>query len=134
MGTEQDNVLSLGTIFSMPVQILIARYPGEFENPKRIFEFKGCVVMEKKYGELNAEKSEILTEITTIAYQTMTCKDTKMESRKPVWKFDRTNTSGNREQSARTLESFGIQKQKNKNTRLWPKVSSAKNIKNYLKS
>ncbi len=134
VGTEQDNVLSLGTIFSMPVQILIARYPGEFENPKRIFEFKGCVVMEKKYGELNAEKSEILTEITTIAYQTMTCKDTKMESRKPVWKFDRTNTSGNREQSARTLESFGIQKQKNKNTRLWPKVSSAKNIKNYLKS
>ncbi len=134
VGTEQDNVLSLGTIFSMPVQILIARYPQEFENPKRIFEFKGCVVMEKKYGELNAEKSEILTEITTIAYQTMTCKDTKMESRKPVWKFDRTNTSGNREQSARTLESFGIQKQKNKNTRLWPKVSSAKNIKNYLKS
>ncbi len=134
VGTEQDNVLSLGTIFSMPVQILIARYPGEFENPKRIFEFKGCVVMEKKYGELNAEKSEILTEITTIAYQTMTCKDTKMESRKPVWKFDRTNASGNREQSARTLESFGIQKQKNKNIRLWPKVSSAKNIKNYLKS
>jgi len=134
VGTEQDNVLSLGTIFSMPVQILIARYPQEFENPKRIFEFKGCVVMEKNYGELNAEKSEILTEITTIAYQTMTCKDTKMESRKPVWKFDRTNTSGNREQSARTLESFGIQKQKNKNTRLWPKVSSAKNIKNYLKS
>lgn len=134
VGTEQDNVLSLGTAFSMPMQILIARYPGKFENPKRIFEFKGCVVTKKQYGELNAEKGEILTEITTIAYQTVTCKDAKTESQKSVWKFDKTNTDGNREQSARTLQSFGIQKQKNKNARLWPKVSSAKNIKNYLKS
>ena len=134
VGTEPDNVLNLGTEFSMPVQILIARYPGEFENPKRIFEFKGCIVTEKQYGELNAEKGEILTEVTTITYQTMTCKDAKTESQKPVWKFDKTNADGNHEQTARNLESFGIQKQKNKNARLLPKVNSAKNINNYLKS
>lgn len=134
VGAGHEDSLGLGTVFSMPMQILIARYPGEFEAPKRIFEFKGCVVIEKQYGELNAENGAVLTEITTIAYQTMTCKDAKTESKKPVWKFDKTNAEGNRRQSARTLESFGIQKQKNKNVRLWPKVSSAKNIKNYLKS
>jgi len=133
VGTGQEDVLSLGTRFSMPMQILIARCAGDFEKPKRTFEFKGCVVTEKQYGELNAERGEILTEITTIAYQTMTCKDAGTESPKQVWKFDKTNAKGNGKRSARTLESFGIQERKNKNARLWPKVSSAKNIKNYLK-
>lgn len=134
VGTELESPLLMGMRFLLPLQVLIARYPGEFEYPKRTFIFNGCVVIEKQYGDLNAEQGEVLTETTTIAYQTFTCLDDVIDRTKQVWKFDKTDIKGNREQSARDIKSFGIAKINNKNARMWPKVSSAKNIKNYLKS
>ncbi len=37
--------------------------------PARIYTFTGCTVMSKEYGELNAEKSGLILETTTISYR-----------------------------------------------------------------
>ena len=37
--------------------------------PARLFIFTGCTVISKEYGELNAEKSALVTETTTFAYR-----------------------------------------------------------------
>jgi hypothetical protein len=41
----------------------------------RTYTFTGCTVMKKTYGELNAERSGLLVETTTIAYREMAIVD-----------------------------------------------------------
>ena len=41
------------------------------DNNGRFYMFTGCVVTGKEYGELNAERSGLLTEIVTISYREM---------------------------------------------------------------
>ncbi len=68
--------LANGTELFAPLLLYVYRYqprtgifsPGE-AWPVRIYTFTGCTVMSKEYGELNAEKSGLLTETTTIAYR-----------------------------------------------------------------
>ena len=50
---------------------MVSPYPNRFDISKRTFVFTGCTVISKTYGELNAEKSGILTESIVIAYREM---------------------------------------------------------------
>lgn len=133
---ESKDYLAVGAFFEKPMQLLVARYPGEFNEPRRIYSFNGCVVASKQYGQLSAEQSGILTETMTIVYQSVKCTDTSNEKLKEVWKFDGKKKEGNNVRAAKKLEDYGIKetdfKKANKNARRWPDVSSAKNIKNYL--
>ena len=101
--------LALGAELVLPVILMVAPNANQFGNAKRTFVFTGCTVMSKTYGELNAEKSDLLTETIVIGYREMT------EVTIPVHlgsdkKFDGTN----REQTEEAK------------VRRWPKESSAK--------
>ncbi|MDR1797883.1 MAG: hypothetical protein LBR44_10730 [Clostridiales Family XIII bacterium] len=56
----------------LPIILFVWRDPDN-EQFCRMYTFTGCVVMKKVYGELNAEKSGLLTETTTIGYREMAC-------------------------------------------------------------
>ena len=94
--------LQLGAELILPVVLMVAPGANKFGNAKRTFVFTGCTIMSKTYGELNAEKSDLLTETIVIGYREMT------EVTIPVhegdagklWKFDGKNVEGNGELSA----------------------------------
>ena len=78
VGTERFiDPLANGTELALPLFLYVYRHKtrqGLFTEgapawPARVYVFTGCTVMSKEYGELNAEKSGIVTEITTIAYR-----------------------------------------------------------------
>ncbi len=68
--------IALGTDLILPVVLYVSHSPagndGANFNPKntpRAYVFTGCTVTAKEYGELNAERSGLATETTTIAYK-----------------------------------------------------------------
>ncbi|MDO4531018.1 MAG: hypothetical protein Q4C06_03470, partial [Bacillota bacterium] len=102
VGTDPYPVLPMGAELVLPVILMVSPYPREFGKSKRTFVFTGCTVMSKTYGELNAEKSGILTETIVIGYREM------MEVTVPVhfgedgklWAFDKNgNYLGNKKLS-----------------------------------
>ncbi len=76
VGTDILDPLANGTDLVLPIILMINRYRiyGDF-LPVRMYVFTGCTVMSKEYGELNAEKSGLLIETTTIAYRELLCID-----------------------------------------------------------
>ena len=72
VGVDILDPLQPGTELVLPIVLMVWRR-AMYKNftPFRIYTFTGCVVMEKKYGELNAEKSGLLEETTTIGYREM---------------------------------------------------------------
>ena len=71
VGTDMIPPLPLGAELVLPIILMISPYPNRFDIAKRTFVFTGCTVISKTYGELNAEKSGILTETIVIAYREM---------------------------------------------------------------
>lgn len=68
--------IALGTDLILPVVLYVTHYSagtsGSNFNPlntPRVYIFTGCTVTAKEYGELNAERSGLATETTTIAYK-----------------------------------------------------------------
>lgn len=106
VGTDILDPLANGTDLVLPVILMINRYRiyGDF-LPVRMYVFTGCTVMSKEYGELNAEKSGLLIETTTIAYRELVCVDNIAGSflMEEPWGFDGTKKAGNGKQSARHL-------------------------------
>ena len=74
VGVDFLDPLTLGTELILPLYLMIGRYEvyNSF-NPVRQYIFTGCVVTDKSYGELDAERSSLLMETTTIAYREMFC-------------------------------------------------------------
>ena len=63
--------LANGAELTLPIFLQVLKQPdkGFMDNEtSRVYVFTGCVVTEKEYGELNAEKPGLQTEIVTIAY------------------------------------------------------------------
>lgn len=97
IGTERFlDPLATGTELIAPLFLYIYRHKaiGGFndsapKNPARVYIFTGCTVMGKEYGELNAEKSGLLTETTTIAYRELIVvpNPTQSASELEEWKF-----------------------------------------------
>ena len=88
--------LSLGTKLVLPLMLSVGRYtnPAIF-LPDRQYIFTGCEVTAKEPGELQSERSGLLTESTTIAYESMFTIDTPFEGIKESWAFDQFNKDGN---------------------------------------
>lgn len=66
--------LPVGYEATLPMLLMI--YDGRnitSNMPIRTYAFTGAVVMSKEYGELNAERSGILTETITIGYRELMC-------------------------------------------------------------
>ena len=94
VGIDMLDPLALGTDLALPVILMVSRYQGEGENGvldlsdsmQRMYTFTGCTVMAKEYGELNAERSGLLVETTTIAYREMICIDNpSTKSKRKTW-------------------------------------------------
>ncbi len=72
VGVDILDPLQPGTELVLPVVLMVwRRVMYKNFTPFRVYTFTGCTVMEKKYGELNAEKSGLLEETTTIGYREM---------------------------------------------------------------
>ncbi len=77
IGTERFlDPLANGCELILPVILYVYRHRARSgitasapAYPARIYTFTGCTVMSKEYGELNAEKSGLLVETTTISYR-----------------------------------------------------------------
>ncbi len=97
--------LALGAELILPVILMVAPNANRFDNAKRTFVFTGCTVMSKTYGELNAEKSGLLTETIVIGYREMVEVTIPVHegSAGKLWKFDGSK-NGNGERSANTRE------------------------------
>lgn len=65
--------LANGAELTAPVFLTVKKnyYGGEDDDKGRIYVFTGCVVTEKSFGDLDAEKPGLLTETVTIAYREM---------------------------------------------------------------
>ncbi len=68
--------LANGTELIFPLFLFVCRSPASMQSVARTYVFTGCTVMGKQYGELNAEKSGLLTEKTMIGYRELYCIDT----------------------------------------------------------
>ena len=77
VGTERFlDPLANGTELVLPLVLYVYRHRSRSglsqsapEWPARVYTFTGCTVMSKEYGQLDAEKSGLVTETTTIAYR-----------------------------------------------------------------
>ena len=105
VGVDMLDPLPSGTELVLPLMLYVNRYSvyGEF-HPIRVYVFTGCTVMSKEYGELNAEQSGLLTEITTIAYREMYTVDNVATSfvTEDTWKFKENTKEGNGNRKANT--------------------------------
>ena len=80
VGIDKVDPLQLGTEMVLPMLLAVSRVSssksGFADTLKetefiRFYAFTGCIVTAKEYGELNAEQSGLLKEVTTIAYREM---------------------------------------------------------------
>ena len=97
VGTDTIDPLNNGAALILPILLIITRHlVYEEATAIRIYAFTGCTVTAKEYGELNAERSGLLTETTTIAYREMLSLDNVAQSFMEVkeWKFNGTDKKG----------------------------------------
>ncbi len=106
VGTERFlDPLALGTELVLPLALYVYRHKarqglskgtGEDAMPARVYLFTGCTVMSKDYGELDAERSSLLTETTTISYRELIVITNPFNNaEKAEWNFkDYKNTDG----------------------------------------
>ena len=103
VGTDILDPLANGTELALPIILYVNKdlVYREF-IPVRCYVFTGCTVTAKEYGELNAEKSGLLVETTTIAYREMFCMENVVGSYLTLepWKFDGRKKEGNSTQYA----------------------------------
>lgn len=72
--------LPVGYEATLPMLLMI--YDGRnitSNMPIRTYAFTGAVVMAKEYGELNSERSGLLTETVTIGYRELMCINSDLE-------------------------------------------------------
>ena len=77
VGVDYVDPLPVGAQLALPVILFVSRYQGQFIPGivARTYIFTGCNVTKKVFGELNAERSGLMTETTTISYNEMLCID-----------------------------------------------------------
>ena len=150
--------LANGTELVLPLVLLVNRYHWNgYPYPTRTYVFTGCTVIGKEYGELNAERSGLLVETTTIAYREMVNVDVgiganagetweyqpkseeekkeaekkRLTHSKRYWAFDDKKYSGKGEGSARHPENEKRKEELLADRRLWnpdkKKVTESKN-------
>ncbi len=76
VGIDYVDPLPLGGELILPVLLFVSRFGNKFDLVERAYTFTGCTVISKEYGNLDAEKSGLLTERVTIAYRELLVVDT----------------------------------------------------------
>lgn len=89
IGERYLDPLPLGKRCEIPLVLYVDRHLDLFVNAPMIFTFSGCTVLSKKYGDLDAERSGLMTETIQIAYQQVAVEKTPTEIVMPLWGFDR---------------------------------------------
>lgn len=110
VGVDLFDPLANGTELALPVLLIVNRYLAYGDYlPTRCYVFTGCTVMSKEYGELNAEKSGLMVETTTIAYREMACIDDHLSVflKEKTWEFAQDkNYLGNDNRKAITIDRY----------------------------
>lgn len=73
VGIDLIDPLPLGSEPILPIILFVNSCSFPTLKPVRTYTFTGCTVIAKDYGELDAEKSGLIVETTTIAYREMIC-------------------------------------------------------------
>ncbi|MCR5025391.1 MAG: phage tail protein [Lachnospiraceae bacterium] len=121
--------IAMGTELILPVVLYVTHLPAgdsgdnfSFTNTTRAYIFTGCTVISKEYGELNAERSGLLTDVTTISYRELMVMNTLNPSWEggEQWEFDKKDISSNflGEGKAHT-ENRAINQDKKKAVSIW---------------
>ncbi len=130
VGVDLLDPLANGTDLTLPVILMVNRYLayGDF-HPVRCYVFTGCTVMAKEYGALDAEKSGLMIETTTIAYQEMFCIDNPVSSflSQEPWGFDGKKKEGNGMQSAKRNDMEQSKKEMQEQSKKWNIGKKAEN-------
>ncbi len=122
VGEEFYDPLSLGTKLMFPLFLNVGRYLNPaFFMPDRQYIFTDCEVMGKQYGEMDAERSGLLTETTTIAFSRFFVIDSPFAEEKPLWQFEGYAKEGNGETNRNTsrIRSELTKEQMAKRTQRW---------------
>ena len=119
--------LPLGAELVLPVILMVAPNANQFDEAKRTFVFTGCTVMSKTYGELNAEKSDLLTETIVIGYREMTEVTIPLHGRvqSAIKGPDTGEVKVRKWPEVSSAKTMPIEKSK---TRKWPPTQSAKQL------
>ncbi|MEG0339654.1 MAG: hypothetical protein RR573_07015 [Oscillospiraceae bacterium] len=77
VGMNYIDTLPLGANMLLPLVLMVSRIPGQFYPfvVARTYNFTGCTIIKKTYGELDAMKSELLVETVTVAYRELVVVD-----------------------------------------------------------
>ena len=75
IGVDYIDPLPLGAELLLPVLLLVGRNPNNFAAASRIYTFTGCTVIKKDFGQMDAERSGLFVETTTIAYRELVIVD-----------------------------------------------------------
>lgn len=130
VGEQFFDPLPVGKMCAMPLVLYVGRYVSILSPASRIFTFSGCTVMSKEYGELDAEKSGLMTVSTKVAYQTVTVAGPEYEIPLPLWGFDPGGTRyqgiGVRNARINILEMRKAEKERM--SRKWPEQRSARSV------
>lgn len=128
IGEKYLDPLPVGKQCGIPLVLYVARHLDAFINSPMVFTFSGCTVLSKKYGDLNAEQSGLMTETIQIAYQQVLVEKEANEVIIPLWKFD---------ESGKKYQGIGLRraaydknevrkKDMEKMSRKWPEQRSAR--------
>lgn len=71
VGPSYLDPLVAGKVLEHPVELDISTKLGGFGDADARFFFSGCVVTGKSYSEMDAEKSGLIVETTTVAYESV---------------------------------------------------------------
>lgn len=128
IGERYLDPLPVGKRCEIPLVLYVDRHLDFFVNAPMIFTFSGCTVMSKKYGDLDAEHSGLMTETIQIAYQQVAVEKRANEIVMPLWGFDQ---SGQKYQGTglrrATYDKNEVRKKDMEEmSRKWPRKRSAK--------
>lgn len=135
VGKDFFDPLKVGKQPVLPIILYVSRYINDFNDPKLTFYFTGCTVMNKQYGELNAERSGLMVEKTTIAYQQVYLYSSSNDDPQVTWSFDPTgrNYLGQGKRKATTNSDEMRRKDMEAASRKWPQVRSARTMDNLVR-
>ncbi len=90
IGEKYFDPLPVGRKCLIPLVLYVSRYLNDFDNATMSFSFSGGIVISKKFGELDAQRSGLLIETIQIAYQKVSITSVINEDLTPSWSFDET--------------------------------------------
>ena len=71
VGPGYQDPLMVGKVLEHPIELDVSTNICNFQDADARFFFSGCVVTGKSYSEMDAEKSGLIVETTTVAYESL---------------------------------------------------------------